>query len=166
MRQWQRNAGIVAAGLILAGVAGGATFDRGLIPKSTPSSDTSAGPGLNGDVSVVFDNYDPDTGFSTAFQSTIRLRKGNETHEFLYGYACAVADPCGICDVEGGAAMSDNQVAIQMCIEDGIEPEVRADFGYASTVAVRLKDVTSPAAKFYPATHQLAFGADIEVSAK
>ena len=61
MRKWQRHAGIVAAGLMLAGMAGAATFDRGLIPKSTPSSDTSAGTGLTGDVSVVFDDYDTPT---------------------------------------------------------------------------------------------------------
>ena len=166
MKQWSHGA-LLAAGLLLAGVASAATFDRGLIPKSTPSSDTSAGQQLTGDVGIVFEDYDPILGTASSFQSTVRLRKGNETHEFLYTYACVVGvpDPCGLCVVNGSIGTGD-QVGIQMCIEDGIEPEVKADFGLAPQVAVRLKDVTSPAAKAYPATSQLVFGASIEVTAK
>jgi hypothetical protein len=164
MKQWNHGA-LLAAGLLLAGVASAATFDRGLIPKSTPSSDTSAGPQFTGDVAIVFEDYNPTLGTASAFQSTVRLRKGNEVHVFLYTYACALADPCGLCVVNGDIGTGD-QVGIQMCIEDGIEPEVKADFALAPQVAVRLKDVTSPAAKFYPATSQLVFGANVEVSAK
>ena len=163
MKHW--NPGLLLAALLLAGVAGAATFDRGLIPKSTPSSDTSSGPGLSGDVSVVFDDFAPVTGTASGFHSVVQLRKGNETHVFLYDYACSVADPCGLCVVNGAIGTGD-QVGIQMCIEDGIEPEVKADFGLSPAVAVRLKDVTDPAAKHYPATGELVFGADVEVTAK
>ena len=160
----KRNLGaLLAAGLALAGVASAASFDRGLIPKSTPSSDTSAGQQLTGDVAVVFTDYDPFTVTAGAFQSTVRLRKGNETHIFLYEYSCALGDPCELC-IDG--AIEIGQVGIQMCIEDGIEAEVKADFHLAPQVVVRLKDVTSPVAKSYPATNKLVFGASVEVTAK
>lgn len=164
MKRWNAVVVVVAA-LALAGVAAAATFDRGLIPKSTPSSDTSAGQGLSGSVSVVFDDYAPVTGTASGFHAVVQLRKGNETHVFLYDYACSVADPCQLCVVNGSIGTGD-QVGIQMCIEDGIEPEVKADFHLAPQVAVRLKDVTSPASKFYPASSQLVFGASVEVTAK
>lgn len=164
MRQWNRGL-ILGVALVLAGTATAATFDRGLIPKSTPSSDTSAGQQLAGDVAVVFFGYDSITGKAAGFDATVRLRKGNESHVFLYRYDCASADPCGLCVVDGQIGTGD-QVGIQMCIEDGVEPEVKADFGFDPSVAVRLKEVTGPASKHYPATSELVFGADVEVSAK
>lgn len=163
MRKW--NLGAALTLIVVAGVATAATFDRGLIPKSPPSSDTSAGQQFSGDVSVVFSSYDSFTGTASGFESVVRLRKGNDIHVFLTDYACAVGDPCGLCVVNGLIGTGD-QVGIQMCIEDSIESDVVADFGLAYGVAVRLKDVTGPAAKFYPATSQLAFGASIEVTAK
>jgi hypothetical protein len=164
MRQWNRGV-ILGMALIEAGTATAATFDRGLIPKSTPSSDTSAGPGFTGDVAVVFFGYDSITGKAAGFDATVKLRKGNDTRVFLYRYDCSIADPCGLCVVDGQIGTGD-QVGIQMCIEDGVEPEVKADFGLPPEVAVRLKDVTGPASKHYPATSELVFGADVEVTAK
>ncbi len=161
MRQWHSGV-IVGAFLILASAAAAGTFDRGLIPKSTPSSDTSAGQQFSGDVAIVFAGYDSITGAARAFDAAVRLRKGGETHAFLYSYDCAVDDPCQLCVVDGQIGTGD-QVGIQLCIEDGIEAEVKADFGLDQE-AVRLKDVTNPAAKEYPG--QLVFGADVEVSAK
>lgn len=164
MRQWNRVA-ILGVALLLAGAATAATFDRGLIPKSAPSSDTSSGQQFTGDVGMVFSSYDGDTNTAGAFQSTVRLRKGGLVRSFLYSYACAVADPCGLCVIDGRIDVGD-QVGIQICVEDGIEPEVKTDFGLSPAVAVRLKDVTNPAAKSYPATDELVFGADVEVTAK
>lgn len=164
MRKWNPGATLVVI-LVVAGVATAATFDRGLIPKSPPSSDTSAGQQFTGDVSLVFSDYESVTGTASGFESVVRLRKGNDTRVFLYDYACAVADPCGLCVVNGLIGTGD-QVGIQMCVEDGIEAEVKVDFALDPGVAVRLKDVTGAAVKSYPATSQLVFGASIEVTAK
>lgn len=164
MKKWNRGA-FVAAVLLIAGFSSAATYDRGLIPKSTPSSDTSAGQQLAGSVAVVFADYNPVLGTASAFQATVRLRKGNETHAFLFNYSCALPDTCDLCVVNGDIGTGD-QVGIQMCIEDGIESQVKTDFHLAPEAAVRLKDVTSPASKYYPGTSELVFGADVEVTAK
>ena len=153
----------LSAAWLAAGVASAATFDRGLVPKETPSSGTTAGQQFSGDTSVVFGSYDPGTGTATGYDAVVRLRKGNETHVFYTSYSCA-ADPCGLC-LGGQMEVDTNQVAIQMCIEDAVEPEVIADFKLNPSLAVRLKEVSDPAAKFYPPS-LLVFGAQVEVTAK
>lgn len=156
---------VLIGGMLLA--AGGAlagTFDRGLIAKETPASTTSSGQQLTGHVSVVIDGYDESTGAASAYEAVVSLRKGSAVHAFLQDYDCAVADPCGLCVLNGLLDTSD-QVGIQLCIEDGIEPSVIQEFALAPTVAVRLKDVTNHVSELEGPSRAVFVG-DVTVTVK
>jgi hypothetical protein len=164
MRRKLFLAGIATLLVGLASAAWGA-FDS---PEGEPPFGIdfagNPGPGYEGILTMIFDGYDDLDLTAAGFSAVARLRKGGELHVFFERYACATADPCGLCT---GARLDVTQTApIQLCLQDLIAAEVVSDFGLGA-VDVNLKNMSNFVSEIDPDDGSVrVVAADIDVTAK
>jgi hypothetical protein len=153
---------------LLVGVASTAwgAFDSpdGEPPFGIDFEDGRSGQQFEGVVTMIFRAYNDLDLSAAGFDAVARLRKGGELHAFYARYDCATLDPCALCT---GGRLDVTQIpAIQLCLQDEIEPEVVSDFGLAGA-DVRLKNMSSFVSEIDPDDVSVrAVAADIDVTAK
>ena len=143
MKQRTKLMGWAAA--LLLGIASTA-FALADSPSGTPPfgviADSTSGTQLEGIVTIVFRDFSGITLSAPRFETVTRLRKGGAYNVFYAEYDCTeelAPDPCAICDAND--LIDIGQVTqIQLCIQDLIEDDVVAKFGF-TTGEVRLKSV-------------------------
>jgi hypothetical protein len=166
MRRKLFVAGIATLLVGLASAAWGA-FDS---PEGEPpfgiDFSGNPGPGYEGIVTMIFDGYDDLDLTAAGFSAVARLRKGAELHVFYERYACATADPCGLCDLPGPRLSVTDSGPIALCLEGQIEAEVVSDFGLGA-VDIRLRNMSGFVSEIDPDDASVrAVAADIDVTAK
>jgi hypothetical protein len=161
--------------VVVSSAFGAADSPSGDPPFGLEFADGRSGQQYEGLVTLVFRDYTRNGDYpltAARFDAVARLRKGNAYEVFYVEYDCAdygTPDPCQIC----GAAVPDRiyvegqQTAVQLCLQDLIEPDVIAKFGLAD-VDVRLKDIGGFASDEDPvdAPVRAISAADIEVTVK
>lgn len=130
----------------------------------------ASGQQYEGVVTLVFRDFSALDLKSPRFDSVARLRKGNAYNVFYAEYDCAAQaspDPCGICDGDDLIDVSQT-TAIQLCVQDLIEPGVLAKFGLTSG-DLRLKNIggfASDPDPFGGVPTRLVAAADVTVTVK
>jgi hypothetical protein len=168
-RTWSGLLGTSAAllGLLLVGQPmWTGTFDSpsGSPPFGFAYSSDASGQQFTGAFSVIFSDFRQD-GTASAFDLIMRLRKGNDLHNFYFADDC-IANACGICQPDGRFSVTLVSF-LQQCVETQLGGQVKQAFGLSPTLNVRLKSTSNYRGEPAPSDPSLFLVvSDVELSAK